>query len=68
MAPERCCVLPTAVAAMTEPLTRLHQWALPVQARRGHNKAAIAVANKLGRDRLGRLASGTCPFAAAPAA
>ena len=32
-----------------EPLTRLHQWALTVQARRGHNKAAIAVANKLGR-------------------
>jgi transposase len=31
------------------PLTRLHQWALSVQARRGHNKAAIAVANKLGR-------------------
>jgi len=32
-----------------EPLTRLHQWALTVQARRGHNKATIAVANKLGR-------------------
>lgn len=32
-----------------EPLTRLHQWALTVQCRRGHNKAAIAVANKLGR-------------------
>jgi transposase len=32
-----------------EPLTRLHQWALTVQTRRGHNKAAIAVANKLGR-------------------
>lgn len=32
-----------------EPLTRLHQWALSVQARRGHNKATIAVANKLGR-------------------
>jgi len=25
-----------------EPLTRLHQWALGVQTRRGHNKAAIA--------------------------
>jgi transposase len=35
--------------AMKEPLTRLHQWALNVQSRRGHNKAAIAVANKLGR-------------------
>jgi transposase len=33
----------------SEPLTRLHQWALAVQSRRGHNKAAIAVANKLGR-------------------
>jgi transposase len=32
-----------------EPLTQLHQWALMVQARRGHNKATIAVANKLGR-------------------
>jgi len=32
-----------------EPLTRLHQWALTVQVRRGHNKATIAVANKLGR-------------------
>jgi transposase len=32
-----------------ESLTRLHQWALTVQARRGHNKATIAVANKLGR-------------------
>jgi transposase len=30
-------------------LTRLHQWALHVQERRGHNKATIAVANKLGR-------------------
>jgi len=32
-----------------EPLPRLHQWALVVQARRGHNKATIAVANKLAR-------------------
>jgi transposase len=30
-------------------LTRLQQWALALHARRGHNKAAIAVANKLGR-------------------
>lgn len=30
-------------------LTRLHQWALTVRARRGHNKATIAIANKLGR-------------------
>ena len=32
-----------------QPLTRLHQWALQVHERRGHNKATIAVANKLGR-------------------
>src|SRR5918996_3170122 len=30
-------------------LTGLHQWALTVRDRRGHNKATIAVANKLGR-------------------
>lgn len=35
--------------AAQEPLTRLHQWALMVHGRRGHNKATIAVANKLGR-------------------
>lgn len=32
-----------------QPLTRLHHWALTVRDRRGHNKATIAVANKLGR-------------------
>jgi len=32
-----------------EPRTRLLQWAVTVQQRRGHNKATIAVANKLGR-------------------
>jgi transposase len=31
------------------PRTRLVQWAVTVQQRRGHNKATIAVANKLGR-------------------
>jgi transposase len=31
------------------PSTRLRQWALAVHQRRGHNKATIAVANKLGR-------------------
>ena len=31
------------------PLSRLHQWAMTVRDRRGHNKATIAVANKLGR-------------------
>lgn len=30
-------------------LTRLHQWAVSLVSRRGHNKAAIAVANKLAR-------------------
>ena len=31
------------------PLTRLQTWSLKVHERRGHNKAAIAVANKLAR-------------------
>ncbi len=31
------------------PPARLQQWALGVQARRGHNKATVAVANKLAR-------------------
>jgi transposase len=35
--------------AAAQPLTRLHHWALTVRDRRGHNKATIAVANKLGR-------------------
>lgn len=35
--------------AAGQPLSRLHHWALTVRARRGHNKATIAVANKLGR-------------------
>jgi transposase len=30
-------------------VTRLQQWAVTVAARRGHNKAAIALANKLAR-------------------
>lgn len=29
--------------------TRFHLWALDVERRRGHNKAAVAVANKLAR-------------------
>ena len=28
---------------------RLHAWAIEIQKRRGHNKAAVAVANKLAR-------------------
>ncbi len=32
-----------------KPLTHVHHWAVTVQERRGHNKATIAVANKLGR-------------------
>jgi transposase len=35
--------------AAARPLTRLHHWAITVRERRGHNKATIAVANKLGR-------------------
>jgi transposase len=35
--------------ARTQPLTRLHHWAVTVRDRRGHNQATIAVANKLGR-------------------
>ena len=31
------------------PTPRLQQWALGVQTRRGHNKATVAVANKLAR-------------------
>jgi hypothetical protein len=30
-------------------LTRLQQWAVALAARRGHNKAAIGLANKLAR-------------------
>jgi transposase len=36
-------------ASSDRPSTRLRQWALAVSQRRGHNKATIAVANKLGR-------------------
>ncbi|MEW6125403.1 MAG: IS110 family transposase [Pseudomonadota bacterium] len=35
--------------ATAQSLSRLHQWAVAVRDRRGHNKATIAVANKLGR-------------------
>ena len=35
--------------AAAQPLTPLHHWARTVRNRRGHNKATIAVANKLGR-------------------
>lgn len=33
----------------TQPLDRLQAWALDVQQRQGHNKAAVALANKLAR-------------------
>lgn len=36
-------------AACGQSLTRLHQWAVTLRHRRGHNTATIAVANKLGR-------------------
>ena len=44
-------VLLRATRARTrqEPLTALQQWALAVATRRGHNRATIAVANKLAR-------------------
>jgi transposase len=55
----RCLLTPGARAvllaaqrtARTSPhrLTRLQQWAVTLAARRGHNKAAIALANKLAR-------------------
>ena len=38
-----------AVRATPRQATRLQRWAVDVAARRGHNKAAIAVANKLAR-------------------
>jgi transposase len=36
-------------AHLAKSLTRLHRWALDLQQRRGHNVAAIAMANKLAR-------------------
>ena len=46
-------------AARGQSLTRLHHWALALRARRGHNKATIAIAReKLGRIVCGRLAEG----------
>jgi transposase len=36
-------------AAAGKPLTRLQQWAVAVADRRGHNKATLALANKLAR-------------------
>jgi transposase len=49
------------------PLPRLHQWAAAVRDRRGHNKATIAVANKLGRI-VWAVWHRDVPFAAAVAA
>ena len=37
------------VRATPQRVTRLQQWAVTIAARRGHNKAAIALANKLAR-------------------
>ena len=42
------------------PLSPLQQWALGVQARSNHNKAACAVANKLARIAWASWANGTC--------
>ena len=53
------CLLPHGVRAVLlaahrqanagRPLTRLQQWGVSVQAHRGHNKATVALANKLAR-------------------
>jgi transposase len=45
----RAVLLAARRANRTQPLTHLQQWGLAVQARRGHNTAALAVANKLAR-------------------
>ena len=42
-------VLRTALRRAPDQLTRLQEWALTIAARRGRNKATIAVANKLAR-------------------
>jgi transposase len=54
-------------ATAAHSLTRLQQWALRVQERRGHNKATVAVANKLGRV-VWAVWHRDLPFADAPAA
>lgn len=43
------CVAARRAVWAKRPLTRLQQWALEVADRRGHNRAAIAVANKMAR-------------------
>ena len=48
-----------------QPLSRLHHWAVTLRDRRGHNKATIAVANKLGPPGLGGLGQ-RCPLYHAP--
>jgi transposase len=53
-------------ATSAQPLTRLQQWALSLQERRGHNKATIGVANKLGRV-VWAVWHRDLPFADAPA-
>lgn len=46
----RSALLPAARArASDKPLTRLQHWALDTQQRIGHNKAAVALANKMAR-------------------
>jgi len=47
----RAVLLAAQRTARTTPqrLTRLQQWVVTLAARRGHNKAAIALANKLAR-------------------
>jgi transposase len=45
----RAVLLAARRANRTRPLTHLHHWGVAVQARCGHNTAALAVANKLAR-------------------
>src|SRR5206468_7322394 len=47
----RASLLAAQRTARTAPqkLTRLQQWAVMTAARRGHNKAAVALANKMAR-------------------
>jgi len=48
------------MSSEAEHLSSLRRWALGVQARSNHNKAACAVANKLARIAWASWANGTC--------
>lgn len=63
----RAVLLATQRRARTRPLTRLDHWAATVAARRGHNTATLAVANKLARI-IWAVWTRDVPFVAVPAA